>query len=136
MSSAGKIVCITLAILIHLPAAGCDLSPAPLNTKHVDGGDPARGLALVATGSYGCAACHVIPGIRFPKGNVGPPLDGMAGRSLIAGQLPNKPGVLVAFLQNPPGLAPQTGMPDVGLSIDQARDIAAYLYTLEATNGP
>jgi mono/diheme cytochrome c family protein len=136
MSSAGKIARITLAILIHLPAVGCDLSPAPLNTKRVDGGDPARGLALVATGSYGCAACHAIPGVRFPRGNVGPPLDGMAGRSLIAGQLPNKPGVLVSFLQNPPALAPQTGMPDVGLSVDQARDIAAFLYTLEPPDAP
>jgi mono/diheme cytochrome c family protein len=121
--------------LILLTVAGCDLAPKPLNTKHVDEGDPARGLALVAGGSYGCAACHAIPDVRFPKGNVGPPLDGMAGRSLIAGHLPNKPGVLVAFLQDPPALAPQTGMPNVGLSIGQARDIAAYLYTLEAPDG-
>jgi len=84
--------------LIQFAAIGCDLAPKPLNTKHVDNGNAGRGLALVAGGSYGCAACHAIPGIRFPKGNVGPPLDGMAGRSLIAGQLPNKPGVLVAFL--------------------------------------
>jgi mono/diheme cytochrome c family protein len=126
---------IALTALIPFSAVGCDLAPAPPNTKHVDDGDPARGLALVADGSYGCAACHAIPGIRFPKGNVGPPLAGMAGRSLIAGQLPNKPGVMVAFLQDPPALAPQTGMPNVGLSIEQARDIAAYLYTLEAPDG-
>jgi mono/diheme cytochrome c family protein len=130
-----KTTWVALIALIQLSAAGCDLAPKPLNTKHVDDGDASRGLALVASGSYGCAACHAIPGIRSPKGNVGPPLDGMAGRSLIAGQLPNKPGVLVAFLQDPPALAPQTGMPNVGLSIEQARDIAAYLYTLEAPDG-
>jgi mono/diheme cytochrome c family protein len=130
-----KVTYVALTALIQFAAVGCDLAPKPLNTKRVDEGDPARGLALVASGAYGCAACHAIPDIRFPKGNVGPPLDGMAGRSLIAGHLPNKPGVLVAFLQDPPTLAPQTGMPNVGLTIEQARDIAAYLYTLEAPNG-
>ena len=130
-----KVTRIALLALIPVSAVGCDLAPAPPNTKHVDDGDAARGRLLVAGGSYGCAACHAIPGIRFPKGNVGPPLAGMAGRSLIAGQLPNKPGVMVAFLQDPPALAPQTGMPNVGLSIGQARDIAAYLYTLEAPDG-
>ncbi len=130
-----KVTRAALVAVIQFAAVGCDLAPAPPNTKHVDDGDPIRGLALVAGGSYGCAACHSIPDIRFPKGNVGPPLAGMAGRSLIAGQLPNKPGVMVAFLQDPPALAPQTGMPNVGLTTEQARDIAAYLYTLEAPDG-
>ena len=112
--------------------AGCDVFQEPSsNGKFVRGGDAERGLALVASGQHGCAACHTVPGIRTPRGNVGPPLDGIAGRSLIAGELPNKPGVLVAFLQNPPALIPTTGMPDVGLTPEEARDIAAYLYTLE-----
>jgi mono/diheme cytochrome c family protein len=136
MSHSRALVRLAVAAFVPLAAVGCDLAPAPPNTKRVEDGDPARGFALIASGSYGCAACHAIPGIRFPKGNVGPPLAGMAGRSLIAGHLPNKPGVLVAFLKDPPTLAPQTGMPNVGLSIAQARDIAAYLYTLEAPNGP
>jgi mono/diheme cytochrome c family protein len=126
---------VALIAVIQFSTVGCDLAPRPPNTKHVDDGDADRGLALVASGSYGCAACHAIPGIRFPKGNVGPPLDGMAGRGLIAGHLPNKPSVMVAFLQDPPALAPQTGMPNVGLTVEQARDIAAYLYTLEAPDG-
>jgi mono/diheme cytochrome c family protein len=130
-----KAVGTTFLAFVYVAAAGCDLAPEPLATKHVNEGDPERGFVLLATGVHGCAACHSIPGIRFPKGNVGPPLDGMAGRSLIAGHLPNKPGVLVAFLQDPPALAPQTGMPNVGLSVEQARDIAAYLYTLDAPDG-
>ena len=135
MSCAPALITIAFTALVTFAAVGCDLAPKPPDTKRVEDGDPARGLALVAGGSYGCAACHAIPDIRFPKGNVGPPLGGMAGRSLIAGHLPNKPGVLVAFLQDPPALAPQTGMPNVGLSVEQARDIAAYLYTLEAPDG-
>jgi cytochrome c1 len=44
--------------------------------------------------------------------------------------------VLVAFLRDPAALAPRTGMPDVGLSDQQARDIAAFLLTLEPSHGP
>ena len=94
-------------------------------------GDPDRGRALVESGIYGCTACHTIPGIRSPRGIVGPSLDGMAVRPLLAGQLRNTPDMLVSFLRNPPLLVPATGMPDVGLSAEDARHIAAYLYTLE-----
>jgi mono/diheme cytochrome c family protein len=90
----------------------------------------------VANGRFGCSACHAIPGVDFPKGVAGPPLQGMAGRAFIAGQLPNKPEVLVAFLRHPPALIARTGMPDVGLTADQARDIAAYLYALDGAHEP
>lgn len=93
--------------------------------------DVLRGRAIIASGTYGCAACHTIPGIRAPRGIVGPELGGLARRSFIAGQLPNRWEVLVAFLQNPPALIPGTGMPNVGLSLEDARSIAAHLYTLE-----
>ena len=90
-----------------------------------------RGRRLIASGAYGCAACHTIPGIRAARGVVGPPLEGLARRSLIAGSLPNNTSALVAFLQNPPALVPNTGMPNVGLTLDEARDIAAFLSTPE-----
>jgi cytochrome c553 len=102
----------------------------------VRGGDPARGRAIIAAGVHGCAACHTIPGIPSPNGIVGPRLDGLSRRGFIAGQLPNRPDVLVAFLQDPPALVPQTGMPNVGLTGEQARDIAAYLYSLETSSAP
>jgi cytochrome c2 len=126
-----------LAILAvaGIGVAACDLFEAPsYDNTVVVGGDPARGRAILASGIHGCTACHDIPGIDTLRGVVGPPLDGMAERGLIAGQLPNKPGVLVAFLQSPPALVPDTGMPDVGLTPEQARHIAAYLYTLEAAD--
>jgi hypothetical protein len=55
----------------------------------------------------------------------------MAQRAFIAGQLPNTPDVLVAFLQHPAALVPRTGMPDVHLSLEDARHVAAYLYSFE-----
>lgn len=116
--------------------AACDLSDEFSDTsaqesKVVQGGIPARGRAIVASGVHGCAACHAVPDIRAPRGVVGPPLHGVARRGLIAGRLPNTPAVLVAFLANPPALAPETGMPNVGLSPEEARHVAAYLYTLD-----
>jgi cytochrome c553 len=95
-------------------------------------GDAVRGRALVASGVYGCTACHTVAGIRAPRGIVGPSLGGLRQRPFIAGQLPNTPDVLIAFIHNPPALVPATAMPAVGLTIDDARDIAAYLSTLAA----
>jgi cytochrome c553 len=99
---------------------------------HASSGDAARGRAIVAGGAYGCTACHSVPDIRAPRGIVGPPLGDLAHRPFIAGQLPNTRDVLAAFLQDPPSLVPGTGMPKVGLSAKDARDVAAYLYTLRA----
>jgi len=50
---------------------------------------------------------------------------------MIAGELPNVPDNLVRWIMNPPAIEPGTAMPDLGLSKQQARDIAAYLYTLQ-----
>ena len=119
------------AILGAIAASACaSRGPPGARAPSVRDGNATRGAALVASGAGGCTACHAIPDMRAPGGVVGPPLTGIAGRAFIAGQLPNKPDVLVAFLQDPPALVPATGMPDVRLSLDEARDIAAYLYTL------
>jgi cytochrome c553 len=121
------------------PDSGAGPSPGKspiLINRPVRAGEPARGRAIVASGAYGCVACHAIPGIRGATGIVGPSLGGLAGRSFLAGQLPNNTEVLVAFLQDPPALVPQTGMPDVGLNDQEARDIAAFLLTLEPSHAP
>jgi cytochrome c2 len=123
---------LTLVVLGCLALASCRASQPPLPPeKQVRDGDPKRGRAIVASGAHGCTGCHAIPGIRSPRGVVGPPLGGIVHRSFIAGQLPNTPEILVEFLQDPPALVPQTGMPDVRVSLEEARHIAAYLYTLE-----
>jgi hypothetical protein len=66
----------------------------------------------------------------------GPPLSSMKTRAFIAGQLPNTPEMLVAFLQDPPSLVPHTGMPDVRMSLEDARHVAAYLYSTEPGRAP
>jgi cytochrome c1 len=42
----------------------------------------------------------------------------------------NTPANLVAWLVNPAGIDPLTAMPASGVNEAEARDIAAYLYTL------
>ena len=41
-------------------------------------------------------------------------------------------GLLVAWLRDPPAISPGTAMPNLDLTEAQARDMAAYLYTLGA----
>jgi mono/diheme cytochrome c family protein len=91
-------------------------------------GDPARGKQLLL--ELGCRSCHIIPGIRAPGGDVGPPLTRWAERQFISGRLVNRPGELIAWILNPQGIDPGTAMPSVGATAKQAQDMAAYLYTL------
>jgi cytochrome c len=96
------------------------------DARVVPGGDVQRGKAQIM--ATGCGACHVINGISTARGAVGPPLSGVAGRSLIGGVLPNTPDNLVRWIEDPPSISPNTAMPNLGLTTQQARDIAAYLY--------
>ena len=78
-----------------------------------------------------CAACHRVPGVPGAVGGVGPSLKGFAKRQIVAGKLPNSPANLVRWLMHPQQIVPGNAMPELGLTEDQARKIAAYLYTLD-----
>ncbi len=91
-------------------------------------GDPERGRRLMA--QYGCGACHVIPGVVNARGQVGPPLTRFGERHFIAGAVLNTPQDLVAWIVNPQGIEPGTAMPNLGVTADEALDMAAYLFTL------
>ena len=79
---------------------------------------------------YGCDTCHTIPGIRTARALVGPPLTSVAGRVYLAGHLPNTPTNMEQWIQHPRANEPHTAMPEMGVTDADARDIAAYLYTL------
>src|SRR5690606_9921379 len=87
----------------------------------------------------GCGTCHVIPGVSGANAQVGPPLTDWAARQYIVGAVPNLPEYLIAFIMNPDTIEPGTGMPDLGVSEEEARHMAAYLYTIgkrEDVNAP
>jgi cytochrome c len=114
-------------LLAALALAACE-SPEPPVHLRVVGGDPDIGRRLVA--DYGCGTCHVVPRVRGAAGTVGPPLTDLALRSYIAGSMPNRPDVLTRFLEDPPSVQPRTAMPNLGVTPEEARHIAAFLYTL------
>lgn len=110
-----------------LVLGGCD--EAGVGTRFTDVGDPEQGALYIS--EAGCGSCHIIPGIDGAEGLVGPPLDHMGKRIFVAGLLRNTPANMVTWLLDPQEVVPGNAMPDIGLSEEQARDITAYLYTLD-----
>lgn len=91
------------------------------------GGDPRRGEAMFI--QYGCGSCHALKDVRTAVGDVGPPLDGIATRTIIAGHLANNPNNMQHWIRDPQQVSPGTAMPDLHVGESDARDITAFLYT-------
>ena len=91
------------------------------------GGDPSRGEAMFI--QYGCGSCHALKNVRTATGMVGPPLDGIALRMIIAGHLANNPTNMESWIRDPQHVSPGTAMPDLNVGAQDARDITAFLYT-------
>lgn len=117
-----------LAVLLLL-ALPCACSSKEEKAARMTGGDPGRGREVIR--KYGCEACHTIPGINGATGLIGPPLDRIGSRVYLAGRLPNTPENLMRWIRDPQGIAPGTAMPQMGVTEQDGRDIAAYLYTLQ-----
>ncbi|HEX6086319.1 MAG TPA: cytochrome c oxidase assembly protein [Thermoanaerobaculia bacterium] len=96
--------------------------------RQLSGGDPERGRVLIR--EYGCGACHTVPGVRAATGLIGPPLNGIADRMFLAGQLPNTPDNMKRWIREPQLIEGGSAMPNMNVSEDDARHMAAYLYTL------
>jgi cytochrome c2 len=79
---------------------------------------------------HACSACHRIPGVTGSQVHVGPPLEGIGSRQLIAGTLPNTPGNMLRWIRQTQAVKPGTAMPQLGVPEPVARDMAAYLGTL------
>ena len=112
------------------PAAVCG---QPKARAHQTAGTAATGnieRGRQALYQYACNSCHTIPGVTSSFPNVGPPLQGLASRSLIAGKLVNTPANLALWIQHPKSVKPLSAMPDMGVSDVHAADIVAYLTTL------
>jgi cytochrome c len=112
------------AFFLPLMLAACGLRSNPVLT---DGDSAAGGQELYR---FGCGSCHTIPGIVGANGKVGPSLEGIAGHSYIAGQLSNQPINLKRWIQHPHSVHPDSLMPELGISDEEARKITAYLYSL------
>lgn len=114
------------AAVIAATALSASCAPAAPRLT-VPGGDAGRGQAVLV--SAHCGACHQIPGVQGASGQVGPPLGGLARRTILAGVLPNRPDNLILWIRTPQAVKPGDAMPNSALSEQQARDAAAYLET-------
>jgi len=119
---------IVIACGVVSALAGCTGGRALEAYPTATGGDAHRGKTAIER--YRCGACHEIPGIRGAVGLVGPSLAQFGRRSFIGGEAANTPANLIKWIMSPQSIEPATAMPALGLDEQQARDTAAYLYTL------
>lgn len=118
-----------LAVVVALLVlAGCTANEVATSPQ-VEGGSAQLGAELIA--SHGCVSCHNVPGIRSEPSWVGPPLERWGQRTWIAGALTNNRENLVRWITDPQSVEEGTAMPDLGVSERDARNIAAYLLSLE-----
>lgn len=106
-------------------------APTPVHSTNLPAreADPERGKTAIL--QYACVTCHRVPGVAGANAPVGPPLDRIGTRAVLAGVLPNTPENMVRWLREPQKVNPRSAMPDLGLTERDARDIAAYLSTLK-----
>jgi cytochrome c len=122
---------LALALALAGSLAGCDSGgPSAIERKAAEmtGGEPSRGKDVIRR--YGCSTCHTIPGVEGARGQVGPSLEGIASRAYLAGKLPNSPANMIKWIREPQDVQPGTAMPELGVTEQDGKDIAAYLYTL------
>ena len=120
----GKLVGLAAAVVGAAVLGGC----TPSKAKQPVPGDADAGVSTITR--HACGSCHQIPGVQAANGLVGPPLGGVAARVYLAGHLLNTPDNMILWLRKPQAVFPGNAMPDLGLSDKEARDVAAYLYTL------
>jgi len=122
---AGLILCCALLLM----AAACKKDVRQAASEMTGGGDPDAGKATLARRN--CNACHKIPGVESSRATGGPSLEHWTQHQLIAKRYPNTPENLMHWIQDPRAMVDTTYMPSMGVQEKEARDIAAYLYTLE-----
>ncbi|HEU5182533.1 MAG TPA: c-type cytochrome [Candidatus Polarisedimenticolia bacterium] len=92
-------------------------------------GDAKKGETIVT--SFGCLGCHAVA--RLEKAAVplrrrfGPNLDGIGAKA--------KPEWIYAWVRDPKSYFPETRMPDLRLTDQEALDVTAYLMTLKEPEG-
>ena len=113
-------------MLAAMLVLGCNEKKVAAVQAAPAGGNAAAGRAAIDR--YGCAGCHIIPGVDAPRGMAGPTLEHLKSRPLLAGKLPNNAENAAKWMQNPQAVDPMNTMPNLGVLPKDARDIAAYLY--------
>jgi cytochrome c len=112
-----------LTILISVVVTFCAGCSRQVDRREIARSPSAPDLMI----HYGCPTCHVISGVPGASGKVGPSLSDLAQRSYLAGTLQNSPDNLVLWIEHPQRVHPGTAMPEMGVSDNDAREIATFL---------
>ena len=123
------VTAVVVSTAVALAACSSSTDTGEAGSRVVRGASPTAGRQQIIR--YGCGACHEIPGIKQANGLVAPPLIHFGRRGTIAGRLANTPDNLITWVDNPQAVEPGTDMPDLGVTRDEARNIAAYLESLQ-----
>ena len=108
---------------VRTTSAGATIEPASQGASTADG----QKLFM----AKGCAGCHSLVAVNAPKGMLGPNLANIGARRWIAaGTLQNTDENLAHWIRTPQAIKHGVLMPNLGLSEDEARSIAAYLRTI------
>lgn len=71
------------------------------------------------------------PALLVPTAMSARPLHRIGTRTYIAGYIQNSPDNMADWIEDPQRALPGNAMPKMGISQKDARDIAAFLYTLK-----
>ena len=120
---------VAIVVAVVLAACSSGSSTGATGSRIVRGASPEAGKAQIVR--YGCGACHTIPGVKEAKGLVGPPLIHFGKRGTIAGYWSNTADHLTDWIQDPQHMLPGNDMPTLGVTRNEARNITAYLESLQ-----
>ncbi len=96
----------------------------------VESTDPLAQQGKDIFGKSACVGCHTIAGVS--AGQIGPDLTHFASRRTFAGSLmQTTPENLVKWIENPGHMKPGALMPNLGITGDQSKALAAYLLSLK-----
>jgi len=96
----------------------------------VESTDPLAQQGKEIFGKSACVGCHTLAGVSL--GHIGPDLTHFASRTTFAGSLMRTtPENLVKWIENPDHMKPGARMPNLGMTGEQSRALAAYLLSLK-----
>ena len=124
----GALVLLLIAMIGAMLGCGYFRGQDFARGARLTGGNPEIGRKQLS--EHSCVSCHTIPGIPNGTGTIAPSLASWSKQEKIAGVCPNTPENLEAWIRNPGRLKAGTSMPDMNVSLQDSRDIAAYLYSL------
>jgi cytochrome c oxidase subunit 2 len=105
---------------------GAAADSAPPAAAPAQGADYAAGEKLFLT--KGCMGCHSVQAVGAPKGLIGPNLANVGSRSYIAaGWLQNSDENLERWIREPQAVKKGVLMPNLGVTVEEARALRAYL---------